>query len=1064
MNKPLLLLFLIVAIAASLIAGTTGKVAGTITDAKTGEPLVGVNILIEGTAMGASTGPDGYYVILNVPAGTYRLRASYVGYASMVKTEVVVNIDQTTTIDFAMTEEAVSTQEVVVVAQRPIVQRDVAGSRANISSQEIQSLPISQVSTVIGLQAGMQGLSARGGSVDQTAFVLNGLTLRDARDNTPYTAISLLAVDEVQVQTGGFSAEYGNARSAVINVITKEGSTTKYNVGVNVRYHPASKKYFGMEPNNYNSYWIRPYLDPAVCWNGTTSNSAIGYVSPWDKWTAAQYATFNGGWNEVSRRTLADSDPTNDISPEGAREVFLWQHRKDFDITKPDYDVDFAIGGPVPGGSSLGNLRFYAFYRATNTEFAVPLSRDAMTDYSASVKLTSDIGKGMKLMVEGLFGRNEAVDANQTGVYGSFGSAGSIFGSMTQVSYIDTRLFATDYWAPNSVDRMNIGLKFTHVLSNETYYEVSLQRFSSSYSTNPGRLRDTSRIYMFGNGYYLDEGPFGFFPTPPNYSSQGIDGSLRMGVGFSNARDTSKLATYTAKFDMSSQLDRYNQVKGGFEFAYTENEVNYGSVDAVLPVGRSTSKWTTHPVRFEAYIKDKLEFQGLVVDAGVRFALSHAGGDWYQYDPYTKALVGQNSYGIDTTLGRAPTKVVTALMPRLNVAFPITEDAKLFFNYGHFRQLPLPENLFLVRHETFTGDIVRLANPNLPLPKTVAYELGYEHNLFDMFLLRISGYYKDISDQSQLVEYVARDSKPDYTVTTNASYADIRGFEVTLTKNRGDWVRGFVNYTYQVSTSGSFLYPAVYQNPVLQIEQENTNPVQYRPVPTPYARLNMDIFTPLEWGPMVAGMHPLSDWRLNILGSWAAGSYITWVGGANIPGIANNLQWRDSYGLDLRVSKSLKLGRLDLTAYVDINNALNIKQMTSYGFVNNADYVAYMKSLHLPGEFTSYYKDNIEGNDRPGDYRAAGVAFQPMVRLLSSTELPANVADPTNTRPFYYLADQNVYVQYDAASSTWKAVDSATLNKVLNNKAYIDMPNQDWANFLNPRMVYFGLKLSLDLN
>ncbi|HCA82019.1 MAG TPA: hypothetical protein DEP53_19995, partial [Bacteroidetes bacterium] len=193
--------------------------------------------------------------------------------------------------------------------------------------------------------------------------------------------------------------------------------------------------------------------------------------------------------------------------------------------------------------------------------YAVPLSRDYYGDYSGTLKVTSDISKTMKLMVEGTVGRNEAVDNQQTGAYGSFGSAGSQGASMNRVSYIDTRLFTTDYWAPNSVNRQIVGAKLSHVLSPSTFYEVIVQRFSSQYSTNPGRIRDTSRTYKFGNNYYLDEAPYGFYPNPGTWSLSSIEG-MRMAVGMSNARDSSKVASYLAKFDIVSQLDRYNEFKG----------------------------------------------------------------------------------------------------------------------------------------------------------------------------------------------------------------------------------------------------------------------------------------------------------------------------------------------------------------------------------------------------------------------------------------------------------------------------------------------------------------------
>ena len=1037
---------------ASVAAAQTGKIAGKVVDSRTNDPLVGANVVIEGTTIGSSANIDGFFVILNIPPGSYRVKASMVGYMASSVVNVRVNIGQTTNLDFSLSESVIQAQEVVVVATRPVVERDVAASRANISAREVENLPIAQVSSVIGLQAGVQGLTIRGGESNQTAFVVNGLTFRDERDNTPYTGVSLLAVQDFQIQTGGFSAEYGQIRSGLVNVVTKEGSPSKYNVGAIVRYSPPTKKYFGMKPNEFDSYWIRPFLDEEVCWTGTTNGK-------WDPWTQAQYKPFEG-WNAVSQKLITNDDPTDDLTPEAARKVFLYQHRKNFDITKPDVNFDLGFGGPVPVVSEmLGKLRFYASFRYVNTQYAIPLSRDGVTDYSGSLKVTSDLAQGMKLMIEGTIGNHEATDRNQTGVYGSFGSSESIGNAMNRVSFIDTRLFTSDYWAPNSVDRNVIGAKFTHVLSGSTFYEVVAQRFSSKYSTNPGRTRDTSRVVKFGNGYYIDEAPFGFIGNPGNYSTTGIDG-MRMAIGMSNARDSSEVSSYTLRFDIVSQLDNYNELKGGIEFAYTDNGVNYGSVDVVLPSGRTLSKWRTYPTRLEAYVKDKLEFEGMIVDAGLRFAMSHAGGEWFVYDPFTKLFRGTVSYGIDSLLAKEPTKRITTLMPRLNVAFPITDDAKLYFNYGHFRALPTPENLFLIRHETGSSDIVRMADPNLPLEKTVAYELGYEHNLFDMFLLRVASYYKDVSDQSRLVNYIGYNNVPNYSVTTNTSYEDIRGFEITLTKNRGEWVQGFLNYTYMVSTSGGFGRPRYYQNPVDQRNDERTNPIQNKPIPRPYARANVDFFTPEDFGPSFSDFYPLGDVRLNVLATWNAGFYFTWVGGGSVPGVQNNIQWKDDYGMDIRLSKNFRFGGVNFQIFADINNVLNLKQMSTFGttalgFVDNTDYENYLKSLHLSDEFNKYY-GNIVGDDRPGTYRKAGVPFQPMVhtRNLTSVRTP-------ESRPIYFDESSNQYYRW--VNNAWATVDQSEIDRVQKDKAYIDMPNQDWFNFLNPRDVFFGVRISFDL-
>ncbi len=157
----------------NLSAATTGKIAGTIRDA-TGEPLIGVNVMLEGTNYGAATNVEGYYVILNVPPGSYDLKASYIGFTSHREVGVRVNIDQTTIIDIILQEEQIGMDEVVVVATQPIVQKDVSSSRANITAAEIEVLPTTNANRAIALQAGIQfsdeGPIIRGGAANQTAY------------------------------------------------------------------------------------------------------------------------------------------------------------------------------------------------------------------------------------------------------------------------------------------------------------------------------------------------------------------------------------------------------------------------------------------------------------------------------------------------------------------------------------------------------------------------------------------------------------------------------------------------------------------------------------------------------------------------------------------------------------------------------------------------------------------------------------------------------------------------------------------------------------------------------
>jgi len=1047
-----------VALASISLAGTTGKIDGTVTDARTGEKLPSANVIVEGTNLGATTNVDGYYVILNVLPGTYRVKASMVGYAPQTIVDVRVNIDQTTTVNFALLETSVTTEEIVVVARRPVVEKDVSASRTNLAYSEFQNLPaIQTVTSIIGLQAGIQvsaltgDLIIRGGSGDQTALLLDGITLRDERTNRPYLGISYTAVDNIQIQTGGFNAEYGNIRSGIINVTTKEGSPSRYSFGMISRISPPSQKHFGMSPNDRNSYWIRPYVDPAVCWTGTKNGA-------WDPFTQQQYPEFEG-WNSLAAKTWNDPDPSKHLTPAAAQQVFLWQHRRVLDIQDPDYDIDASFGGPVPGGEMLGNLRFFASTRNTVSMYLVPLSTDRLREYNHQLKLTSDIASGMKLMIEGLYGQSKGTTDNNAGNPGIFTTPASIANNLNRVSYIDARIFATDYWAPTQITRKMLGGKFTHVLTPSTFYEFTAQGFRTEYRTNPGRLRDTTKKYLFGNGYYLDEAPFGYWYAP----STGIDG-LRMGVGFSNSRDTSNVTVYTARFDMVSQVDKYNQLKGGLEFVYTDNNVNSASVDIFLPSGRYRTVWHRHPVRGAVYLQDKLEFEGMIVNLGLRLDYSNPRGDWYVYNPFDPVFVGERSLGIDTILQKEPIKKKLTLSPRFGVSFPITVNSKLYFNYGHFRQLPTPENLFLIRRFLDNNNVTYLADPNNPLQKTVAYELGYDHSLFDQYLVHIAGYYKDVSEQLTTTTYVNPAIGLSYAKATANAYQDIRGFEVQLSKNRGDWVQGFVNYTYMVSTSGRFGYRQFSSKASDQRVYERENIVndlyQSKPVPQPYGRANIDFFTPRDFGPKFAGISILGDVRLSLLGSYSAGSHFTWVGGgsATIPGIQNNVQWKDFFNLDVRVTKSIDIGNVNLQFFADITNALNIRYFSpgGYGFKDGTDFDNYMRSLHLPDEIAGKLNyGNIPGNDRPGDYRKPGVTPVPTVSV-------PNLASVINPYPtyLYYDVSTKKYMKY--ANGQWVQEDQARVDQVLKDKAYIDMPNLDYFTFLNPRDVFFGVKVNLN--
>lgn len=1003
---------------ATIFAGTTGKIAGKVTDQETGEPLPGANVILEGTTRGAATGLDGSYVIVNVPPGLYTLRISMIGYADYVVQNLRVNIDLTTRIDAALESEVLTLgEEITVVAERPVVLKDVSSSEVFIQEEEVRALPVKRINEVIGFQAGIlstqdTGINIRGGGSDEIAFMIDGFTLRDERNNQAYTAISLSAVQDIQVQTGGFNAEYGNIRSGVINVVTKEGSRERYSGTLTVRYRAPGPKHFGPSGFGANAYWTRPYLDDEVAWTGTDS---------WDEHTQRQYPSFEG-WNAISRRTLQDDDPNNDLTPEAAQRVWKWQHRKRGDIQDPDYTVDLGFGGPVPFiGKPFGDLRFFFSHRREQNAYLIRLSRDTYNDEITQLKLTSNITPSMKLIVTGLYGQIQAVIDNQIGLPSYFYSPASVASELSQRSFINTIMFATDYFAPTRIRRYMVSAKLTHSLSSRSFYEAKVEHQSHRYRTFPRALRDTTGIRKFGNNYWVDEAPFGFWPLP----SAGIDG-MRMGVGMSNSRDSTRIFTTSFKFDLTSQLNPTNELKTGVELVVNHHEARYGGVDITLPAGRPSSRWDRTPIRGAFYVQDKLEFRGLIANLGVRLDYSNAGGAWFDAGLFSRDFFSSSfEPDAEEEFEGATTEPKLYVSPRLGISHPITDRSKLFFNYGHFYSMPEAQRLYMVQRAT-DRRVQRIGNPNLDLSRTIAYEIGYEQSLFEQFLLRLAGYYKDVSNQPNWVRVISADSKVNYLQANDNFYEDIRGIEVSLEKRFGTWFGGFVNYTYMVQTSGFFGRLRLYENPAEQRAFDRQNIEQFKPVPRPFFRANLVFNTPPAFGPEVAGLNLFGNWTASVLALWREGVYGTWTRGLdpNLVGIRNNVQWPDFFNVNLRLTKRFRVAGSRLRFFVDIDNLFNRRHFSFYGFSDGNDFRDYMDSLLWPREIGQPLGYTVFGDDKIGDLRPEDVAYDPLE------------PNPDN--------DPEIAARNQRRRET---------------KSYIDNPNQRWLYFLNPRNVVFGLSV-----
>lgn len=213
----------------SILFASGGKFAGRISSEDTGQPLVGVNIIVEELSIGAASDLNGEFVILNIPPGVYTLKASYIGYASYRVQGLAISTGMTTHQDFNLRTEVVEGEEVIVVAKRRIVQRDLTASQKIRTSEDIKNMPVESFLGVLTTQAGVnQGaggeLHIRGGRSNEVGYYIDGVSVSNPFfTNSLATNVSNKALSEMKVVSGAFNAEYGNAMSGIVNIQIKEG-------------------------------------------------------------------------------------------------------------------------------------------------------------------------------------------------------------------------------------------------------------------------------------------------------------------------------------------------------------------------------------------------------------------------------------------------------------------------------------------------------------------------------------------------------------------------------------------------------------------------------------------------------------------------------------------------------------------------------------------------------------------------------------------------------------------------------------------------------------------------
>ncbi len=218
----------------------TVKIEGQVLDAETGEPLIGANVVVEGTAYGAATNRQGAFKIMSLPAGSYTVRAEMIGYASQDKLDVLVPEDGTVGLQFRLQPTLIQLGSLLVWGNREALSAWESPAALEIiparklrrsGAQDLGDFLKSQAGVLVydtGGEGGQRTISIRGSHANQVLILVDGVKLNPAQNNTvDLSTLSLDWIDHIEILKSGGSTIFGSdAIGGVINIVTRKGSGT----------------------------------------------------------------------------------------------------------------------------------------------------------------------------------------------------------------------------------------------------------------------------------------------------------------------------------------------------------------------------------------------------------------------------------------------------------------------------------------------------------------------------------------------------------------------------------------------------------------------------------------------------------------------------------------------------------------------------------------------------------------------------------------------------------------------------------------------------------------------
>ncbi|PTM05011.1 MAG: TonB-dependent receptor [Bacteroidetes bacterium] len=728
------------------------SLSGSITDALSGEPLIGANIVLVGTYKGSAADYNGNYVINGIKAKDYSVKVGFIGYETKIYTGISFSAGESKVLNITLKEQSQSLNEVTVVGKKGQVNLEAAASEVSIGQEEISKMNVRDVQEVLGMQAGVvktqDGLQIRGARVYETEYIVDGISAQDPLAGTGFGVdVSSSSVSSIDLITGGVGAEFGGGSSGVVNTKIREGGE-KFQI---------SGSY---QRDNLGNSGI------ATSFNTDRVELNIGTPIPGTKNKLTLFASgsaiFSDGYFGPVANQLNSS--LFSANPE------FWAPR-----FSNSYTNTFKLAYKLASGTKLTITNQHSLNINQNTRTLQIVGFDAILtpgfQYNRSNNLDNATTYTHHSNLTAL-NLNHLINKN----WGLNFSVGRLF----------TNLRADANGRPFRTETVDQILDEDHIVS----YPIDIFNPNDPrgiYYVSVGNgLVNNGGISSTWHDHYAEEYTFNAKATYiPNQSNE-------------------------LSFGIQNTFTEYQWVDVTRPWVGAPIRINDSTTTQSVSIGSSNDIWKVNPVESAIFVQNRISYKGIIATLGLRMNFWAPGKftDDAVADPTAPVIDQVRADYLDKTTEIFGLRWKARLLPKINVSFPVTENNVLYFNYGHSMRLPHPRFVYAGLDPTYQDRsfLSSLGNPDLDPEVNVSYEIGLKSKITRDIGLTVTAFNNNrfdyiVSRRVIVTDQTGRPTTKNFYI--NQDYANIYGVELGLNMRIARYLTTFSNVAYQVARGKS---------------------------------------------------------------------------------------------------------------------------------------------------------------------------------------------------------------------------------------------------------------------